>query len=392
MNTSPNSSPSNGSNELGESNESTSTVKRRRVAQNTPEVMCQPSNQRMQQLDKGSTTDLIATPTKATTKFTGGNKRNDSLGSDPCINQSLDRVIRAQIKAGAKLKGTDVNPRFKSLKVARASGAKAHKGQEVTLAHATAMQFTDLVPQTDKWHKVPLPADFELPQVVVEVLWNGKTARTRIVDTQLGKSFSVLSAFVKHLNAAGYKNKANRHVFEVETYIDSARKQIRHAHRMVAPEARINPALKNQTALTPPEVYNFIERFWNLKISNFDPCPVNPTFDGLQVPWIVNADETVYVNPPFKDAGAWATKILHELEAGNCKSVVLLCVSRTQPEWFHETIMAYADVVCAVRKGIKYVGYKKVLPHGCLITKFSAPLVRKTNGVTFITQTVSDWA
>jgi hypothetical protein len=83
---------------------------------------------------------------------------------------------------------------------------------------------------------------------------------------------------------------------------------------------------------------------------------------------------------------------LHELNAGNCKSVVLLCVSRTQPEWFHETIMVYADVVVAARKGIKYVGYKKVLPHGCFITKFSAPLIRKPNGVTFISQTVSDWA
>jgi hypothetical protein len=290
------------------------------------------------------------------------------------------------------MRGTDVNPHLTKIKVARASGAKAHKGHEVTLAHATAMQFANLVPQTDKWHNVPLPADFELPHVTVQVLWNGKTARTRIVDAQSNKSFSVLSAFVNYLNATGYKNKANRHVFEVETYIDSARKQIRHAHRMVAPETKINPALKNQTALTPPEVYNFIKVFWNLKISDFDPCPVNPTFDGLQVPWIVNADETVYVNPPFKDAGVWARKCLHELNAGNCKSVVLLCVSRTQPEWFHETIMVYADVVVAARKGIKYVGYKKVLPHGCFITKFSAPLIRKPNGVTFISQTVSDWA
>ncbi len=115
-------------------------------------------------------------------------------------------------------------------------------------------------------------------------------------------------------------------------------------------------------------------------------------FDGLEIAWHAAPGATVHVNPPFKHAGLWAHKIIAERNAGHCSSVALLCGARTQPEWFHDTVMQYADVVCVVRKGIKYVGYNQALAYGSILALFRAPLVRKPNGVTLVSHTVRDWA
>jgi len=177
-------------------------------------------------------------------------------------------------------------------------------------------------------------------------------------------------------------------IFDIDNYIDSARKQIGYMHRE---KAKINPSITNQTAVTPPAMYNFLKQHWKLKISEFDPCPVNPTFDGLDIPWEVPDDETIYVNPPFKYAGKWAHKIVEELKAGNCKSVVLLCGARLQPQWFHDTIMRYASTVCVVRRGITFVGYTTALPHGTIIARFKAPLRKNSSGVRFVSENVHNW-
>jgi len=70
---------------------------------------------------------------------------------------------------------------------------------------------------------------------------------------------------------------------------------------------------------TPPDLY---------PLDCFDPCPVNPTFDGLSIQWHGN----VFCNPPYSQAREWIEKALAERE--NCESITLLLPNWTDRKWF----------------------------------------------------------
>jgi len=61
---------------------------------------------------------------------------------------------------------------------------------------------------------------------------------------------------------------------------------------------------------------------------NFDPCPVNPNFDGLKIKW--HGD--VFCNPPYSQIELWIKKALQERE--NCKSIIMLLPNWTDRKWF----------------------------------------------------------
>lgn len=70
---------------------------------------------------------------------------------------------------------------------------------------------------------------------------------------------------------------------------------------------------------TPPDLY---------PEGCFDPCPVDPTFDGLAIQWHGDA----FVNSPYSQIPQWIDKAF--LEANNCDSVVMLLPNWTDREWF----------------------------------------------------------
>jgi hypothetical protein len=70
---------------------------------------------------------------------------------------------------------------------------------------------------------------------------------------------------------------------------------------------------------TPPDLY---------PKDCFDPCPVNPQFDGLEIPW--HGD--VFCNPPYSQARYWIEKAI--AERANCKSIVMLLPNWTDRKWF----------------------------------------------------------
>ena len=74
--------------------------------------------------------------------------------------------------------------------------------------------------------------------------------------------------------------------------------------------------LRDQYAQTPDE---FKEEIYLKYRIQFDPCPVDPTFDGLSVSW----KDVSYVNPPFSNSFNFLIKALIEWLKGN-KSVFLL--------------------------------------------------------------------
>lgn len=77
---------------------------------------------------------------------------------------------------------------------------------------------------------------------------------------------------------------------------------------------------------TPPDLYKSFMRdnTW------FDPCPVNPNFDGLSIPWHGN----VFCNPPYSQISTWIDKAWKESNNTSVNSITMLLPNWTDREWF----------------------------------------------------------
>lgn len=87
----------------------------------------------------------------------------------------------------------------------------------------------------------------------------------------------------------------------------------------------ITACLTNNSDLwqTPKTLYQwFIEKGW------FDPCPSNPTFNGLEIEW----KELNFVNPPYSEIDKWVDKAIEESKKQ--KESTLLIPARTDTMWF----------------------------------------------------------
>lgn len=79
----------------------------------------------------------------------------------------------------------------------------------------------------------------------------------------------------------------------------------------------------NQFWRTPKKIYDYY-----MKNGYFDPCPVNPQFDGLNIEWY----QKNFVNPPYNQIKKWVDKAIEEDKKGH-KSVLLI-PARTDTKWF----------------------------------------------------------
>tara|TARA_R100001082_G_C4215452_1_gene96903 strand:+ start:48 stop:473 length:426 start_codon:yes stop_codon:yes gene_type:complete len=65
---------------------------------------------------------------------------------------------------------------------------------------------------------------------------------------------------------------------------------------------------------------------------DFDPCPLNSTFDGLQCDW----GESNFVNPPYSNVKGFLQKAHEQLNKGIAKKIVFLTFANTDTKWFHD--------------------------------------------------------
>ncbi|MHA1827932.1 MAG: DNA N-6-adenine-methyltransferase [Candidatus Heimdallarchaeaceae archaeon] len=75
--------------------------------------------------------------------------------------------------------------------------------------------------------------------------------------------------------------------------------------------------------------------------SFFDPCPINPKFDGLKIEW----KQRNFINPPYnrKDKEAFIRKAYEESKKG--KLWVMLLPVSTSTKIFHEIIYPNAKII-----------------------------------------------
>jgi len=114
---------------------------------------------------------------------------------------------------------------------------------------------------------------------------------------------------------------------------------------------------------TPREIYNQLDREFHF---DFDPCPVNPTENGIFIEW----GRRNFVNPPYNKAiTGWLEKARIEKDKGNLS--VFLLPSRTDVRWFHDIVLRHADEIRFIRSRLFFgVNRTKPAPFPSIIVIF----------------------
>lgn len=111
-----------------------------------------------------------------------------------------------------------------------------------------------------------------------------------------------------------------------------------------------NISIRNNSGdnwITPKDFYQKLDQIYHF---DFDPCPINPKFDGLQIEW----KNSNFVNPPYsrKLKEQFVKKAIYEKYLGN-SSVLLLPVS-TSTKLFHDFILPHADQIIFLKGRLKF--------------------------------------
>ncbi len=110
---------------------------------------------------------------------------------------------------------------------------------------------------------------------------------------------------------------------------------------------------------TPPDFYKKLDDEFHF---DFDPCPINPTFDGLNVKW----GGCNYMNPPYgREIGKWVKK------ASESPLTVCLLPARTDTRWFHDYIYNKPNVEIRLLKGrLKFGNATNSAPFPSMVVVF----------------------
>lgn len=111
---------------------------------------------------------------------------------------------------------------------------------------------------------------------------------------------------------------------------------------------------------TPREVYEALDREFGF---DFDPCPVNPSFDGLDIEW----GQVNFVNPPYSNLREWCKKAFEQALKG--KIIVMLIPSRTDTIAWHDYIMK-AQEIRFIKGRLKFDDQKHSAPFPSAVVIF----------------------
>lgn len=81
--------------------------------------------------------------------------------------------------------------------------------------------------------------------------------------------------------------------------------------------------------------------------NHFDPCPPNPTFDGLKIKW----ESPAFVNPPYSKPILWVKKAIQENNKG--VSVVMLLRVDPSTKWYKLLVESNAHF-CYFNERLKF--------------------------------------
>jgi len=127
-----------------------------------------------------------------------------------------------------------------------------------------------------------------------------------------------------------------------------------------------------QDGKTPTDLYEQLNQEFNF---DFDPCPPNADFNGLEIEW----KKSNFVNPPYDQQKLWVKKAYEQSKRYyrqrftvimKNKICVLLLPARTDTKLFHEIILPYAKEIRFIKGRLKFQQYKNSAPFPSMIVIF----------------------
>lgn len=114
---------------------------------------------------------------------------------------------------------------------------------------------------------------------------------------------------------------------------------------------------------TPKEFYEGLNSEFHF---DFDPCPVNPKFNGLEIEW----GKSNFCNPPYKirEQEKFIVKGISEWKKG--KTVVFLLPSRTDTKRFHELLLPNASEIRFIKGRLKFDDQINPAPFPSMVVVF----------------------
>jgi len=108
------------------------------------------------------------------------------------------------------------------------------------------------------------------------------------------------------------------------------------------------PQIKSDVHITPDNIWNLIKGKWGYdKEDFFDPCPVNPKHDGLEIQW----KKLNFVNPPYsREKGKKKSQLTLFVEKAleEKGTTIMLLPSKTDQDWFHQ--IKHLDILWISRR------------------------------------------
>jgi hypothetical protein len=122
---------------------------------------------------------------------------------------------------------------------------------------------------------------------------------------------------------------------------------------------------KNDDIQTPDELYEWLDKEFEF---DFDPCPYNSDFDGLdrEIPW----GECNWINPPFSNIRGFLERAVEEQAQG--KTSVVLCPARTETKYVHELVFPHVNTIKFLKGRVCFKGFKNALPTSLWVLCFRA--------------------
>ena len=126
-----------------------------------------------------------------------------------------------------------------------------------------------------------------------------------------------------------------------------------------------------QDGKTPTDLYEQLDQEFHF---DFDPCPPDADFNGLEIEWKQNN----FINPQYDQQKLWVKKAYEESLKNNGKwslknkICVLLLPARTDTKIFHEIILPFSKEIRFIKGRLKFQQYKNSAPFPSMIVIFNA--------------------
>jgi len=123
-----------------------------------------------------------------------------------------------------------------------------------------------------------------------------------------------------------------------------------------------------QDGKTPIDLYEKLDKEFHF---DFDPCPPDADFNGLEIDW----KKSNFVNPPFNQQKLWVKKAYEQMLKAQIfekqYQSILLLPARTDTKIFHEIILPFAKEIRFIQGRLKFQQYKNSAPFPSMIVIFT---------------------